>query len=128
MLAYIQVRPYVGKNSEDNNKYNRTYLFPYKIGDKLTSNAGNCMWDPDYKRDLQTNLATEFDLFAVHQKLLRLGNLIKEQELQISCIQTAWFEDDVLEVFAEGRCLEPTETLKQFDSLLSRAFGLPVRL
>ena len=108
----------------------RLYQFPYRIAE-FADNRTHNPWEPGLGLKLCGNLRIEGDLFGVNQKLLRLGEQIVSQHLDINIITivVAFSEVDVLEVFIDGDVSgDIPQTWKRFDSCLSTAFGLPVKL
>jgi hypothetical protein len=118
-MMFISSRPSQVRNDL------RLYRFPYRIGIAEDSIG---MWVFSSPENLTTNIPSEADVFAVNQKLIRLGRQIRIERLAILGINITPFEDDTLEVTVGGSDTKPAETWKQFDSLLSITFGLPIRL
>ena len=73
-------------------------------------------------------LSADTDMYAVRQKLLRLGLKVEQSKIPIKSIYVCRLETDVLEVILTDTCLEPKATWMKFNCAISSAFSLAVKL
>lgn len=117
----------IGKQ-EPESKF-RSYIFPYRIGQTRKLFEKQVLyWEARGSATLESNLTDEQDVYAVKQKLIRLGNSICVQKLPVLALIVAHSEEDVLDVFIRDTHSKDQDIWINFAKTLSKAFGLPVKL